>query len=191
MENASKALLIAGAILICILLIAIGMYIYNSANSTVDSAVSQMSKQEKDIYNAKVKSYLGDTIKGSEVKSMIDNIISMNQENVGKSGKFISIEVTGNYSKLSAEQQGVLSSANCKNLQNYNTSSLQNGKNLAEACAAANFYDSGDNTTGNVAKATGEMTTLKSKINSAKNYKVVADYEAGAIIRVGIGQLDN
>ena len=41
MENASKALLIAGAILICILLIAIGMYIYNSANSTVDSAVSQ------------------------------------------------------------------------------------------------------------------------------------------------------
>ena len=91
MENASKALLIAGAILICILLIAIGMYIYNSANSTVDSAVSQMSQQEKDIYNAKVKSYLGDTIKGSEVKSMIDNIISMNQENVGKSGKFISI----------------------------------------------------------------------------------------------------
>lgn len=188
MENASKALLIAGAILICILLIAIGMYIYNSANATVDSAVSQMSQQEKDIYNAKVKSYLGDTVKGSEVKSMIDNIISMNQENVGKSGKFISIEVMGNFSKLSAANQTALSST--KKLQNFNTSG-SNGGDLATACAAANFYDTGENTTANVAAATSQMTTLKSKINSAKNYKVVADFEAGAIIRVGIGQLDN
>lgn len=180
MENASKALLIAGAILICILLIAIGMYIYNSANSTVDSAVSQMSQQEKDIYNAKVKTYLGDTIKGSEVKSMIDNIISMNQENVGKSGKFISIETQGNVTNFKAATSG-----KAKALTNYNT-----GKDLADKCAAANFYDNGENTTEAVAEATAQMTTLKSKINSAKNYEVVADYEAGAIIRVYVGQLD-
>lgn len=180
MENASKALLIAGAILICILLIAIGMYIYNSANSTVDSAVSQMSQQEKDIYNAKVKSYLGDTIKGSEVKSMIDNIISMNQENVGKSGKFISIEVKNNIDCF----KNTLT--NGKDLTNYKT-----GDQLAAKCKAANFYDGGENTTEHVADATAQMTTLKSKINSAKNYVVSADYEAGAIIRVGIGQLDN
>lgn len=187
MENASKALLIAGAILICILLIAIGMYIYNSANSTVDSAVSQMSQQEKDIYNAKVKSYLGDTIKGSEVKSMIDNIISMNQENVGKSGKFISIEVKDSFSCLTTENQTALTDGDkITKLTNFTT-----GANLADKCKAANFYDNGDNTTANVASATNEMTKLKSKINSAKNYKVVADYEAGAIIRVGIGQLDN
>ena len=42
MENASKALLIAGAILICILLIAIGMYIYNSAQGTIKTAAGQM-----------------------------------------------------------------------------------------------------------------------------------------------------
>ena len=180
MENASKALLIAGAILICILLIAIGMYIYNSANATVDSAVSQMSQQEKDIYNAKVKSYLGDTVKGSEVKSMIDNIISMNQENVGKSGKFITIEVKNNIEKF----KGTLTDGVA--LTNYS-----NGKELSDACKDANFYDGGENSTANVAKATAQMTTLKSKINSAKNYVVSADYEAGAIIRVGIGQLNN
>lgn len=189
MENASKALLIAGAILICILLIAIGMYIYNSANATVDSAVSQMSQQEKDIYNAKVKSYLGDTVKGSEVKSMIDNIISMNQENVGKSGKFISIEVMGSLSKLSDENKTALSAT--KALTNFNTNSANNGTNLATKCANANFYDDGENTSAKVAEATAQMNTLKSKINSSKNYKVVADMEAGAIIRVGIGQLDN
>ena len=190
MENASKALLIAGAILICILLIAIGMYIYNSANATVDSAVSQMSQQEKDIYNAKVKSYLGDTVKGSEVKSMIDNIISMNQENVGKSGKFISIEVMGSFSKLTQEQQTALSAT--KALTNFNTgNNATNGANLATECQKANFYDDGENTSAQVAKATTQMNTLKSKINSSTNYTVVADMEAGAIIRVGIGQLDN
>ncbi len=186
MENASKALLIAGAILICILLIAIGMYIYNSANATVDSAVSQMSQQEKDIYNAKVKSYLGDTVKGSEVKSMIDNIISMNQENVGKSGKFISVLTYGNDTTGGLDNKGKAEAmTGAANLTNY-----EKGSNLNSACVGANFYDGGDNTSENVAKATAQMNTLKTKVNSAKNYKVTADYEAGAIIRVHIGQLN-
>ena len=35
MENASKALIIAGAILISILIIAIGMYIYSNSQSSI------------------------------------------------------------------------------------------------------------------------------------------------------------
>ena len=121
---------------------------------------------------------------------MIDNIISMNQENVGKSGKFISIEVMGSFSKLTQEQQTALSAT--KALTNFNTgNNATNGANLATECQKANFYDDGENTSAQVAKATTQMNTLKSKINSSKNYKVVADMEAGAIIRVGIGQLDN
>lgn len=174
MENASKALLIAGAILICILLIAIGMYVYNSANATVGSAVSQMSQQEKDIYNAKVKSYIGDTVKGSEVKSMIENVISMNQENANKSGKFISITA--------------------KNIKNYDK-----GGALDTACNTCNFYGSansgtftasksgtGKNSEENVKTATEEMTTLKSKINSAKSYKVSAVQQEGAYVALEI-----
>ena len=42
MENASKALIIAGAILISILLIAISMYIYNSAQGTIQNAGDKM-----------------------------------------------------------------------------------------------------------------------------------------------------
>ena len=68
MENASKALLIAGAILICILLIAIGMYIYNSAQETITTAASQMDQQSKNMYNATVSKYLGDSKSGSSVK---------------------------------------------------------------------------------------------------------------------------
>ncbi len=176
MENASKALLIAGAILICILLIAIGMYVYNSASATVDSAVNQMSQQEKDIYNAKIKSYIGDTVKGSEVKSMIDNIISQNQENANKTGKFISISASG-----------------IKNYGDYT--------DLDDACTECNFYGeatgnkgsgssptfsdgdgNGNNNENNVKAATAEMTALKSKINSSKTYQITAESREGVYV---------
>lgn len=170
MENASKALLIAGAILICILLIAIGMYIYNSANATVNSAVSQMSQQEKDIYNAKVNSYVGEAIKGSEVKSMIDNVISMNQENATKSGKFISITAVDvkNYDKV-----GDLDAA-CNKCNFYGTAT-QGTFSTAQS-------GDGDNSEANVKAATEAMTKLKSKINSAKSYKVTATQQEGAYV---------
>lgn len=148
MENASKALLIAGAILICILLIAVAMYIYNSANATIKAAGTQMSQQEKDIYNAKVKPYVNNGVKGSEVRSMLDEIISMNQGNVGEEGKFIGVQ-TGT-------------------IKNYS------GK-VGDDCADASVYEpnsgalkEGSNTEENVAKATKSMTELKSKINSQK-----------------------
>ena len=42
MENASKALIIAGAILLSILIIAIGMYIYNSSTNSITNAAGQI-----------------------------------------------------------------------------------------------------------------------------------------------------
>ena len=50
MENASKALLIAGAILLCILIIAIGMFIYNSAQGTIVSSMNSLSTQEVEAF---------------------------------------------------------------------------------------------------------------------------------------------
>ena len=52
MENASKALIIAGAILISILIIAIGMYIYSSSTSSIENAISSMNTQEVQAFNA-------------------------------------------------------------------------------------------------------------------------------------------
>ena len=91
MENASKALIIAGAILISILLIAISMYVYTSAQGTVTQAGAQMTAQEKDMYNAKINSYVGNSKAGIDVKSLIDAVISSNNANMEDSGKFIAI----------------------------------------------------------------------------------------------------
>ena len=59
MENASKALIIAGAILLSILIIAIGMFIYNSAQSTINDSMTSFSTQEIEAFNNNFESYKG------------------------------------------------------------------------------------------------------------------------------------
>ena len=75
MENASKALLIAGAILLAILIIAIGMFIYNSAQSTINNSMQSMSTQEVQAFNNEFMSFEGRQT-GSNIKSMIGTLIA-------------------------------------------------------------------------------------------------------------------
>lgn len=81
MENASKALLIAGAILIVILLIAVGMMVYNSSRGSIDEAVSQMSSQEMEMFNKQFTQYSGTKVSGSNVKALIERVNSNNVVN--------------------------------------------------------------------------------------------------------------
>ena len=74
MENASKALLIAGAILLCILIIAIGMFIYNSAQSTVTSSMTSLSTQQIESFNNQFTIYEG-LQNGSHIKSLMGILI--------------------------------------------------------------------------------------------------------------------
>ena len=74
MENASKALLIAGAILLCILIIAIGMFIYNSAQSTITDSMDSLSTQEIDAFNNQFTSYEGKQT-GSNIKALMGRLI--------------------------------------------------------------------------------------------------------------------
>ena len=75
MENASKALLIAGAILISILIIAIGMFIYTSAQSTINNSMQSMSTQEVQAFNNEFMSFEGKQ-SGSNIKAMIGTLIA-------------------------------------------------------------------------------------------------------------------
>lgn len=76
MENASKALIIAGAILLAILLISLGIMIFNQAQDTVNN--SGMSQAEITAFNNKFLKYEG-TQKGSVVKSLINEVLATNQ----------------------------------------------------------------------------------------------------------------
>lgn len=178
MENASKALLIAGAILICILIIAIGMYIYNSAQGTIQTAAGQMGQQEKELYNSMIKKYIGDSKKGSDVKLMIEDVISQNNQNVNESGKFISIHVGANANEAAI--------TGTKGVTGYTE-----GNALDAACTAANIYESstGDNNQSNIDAATTAYRKLKQKISSGRNYMVQSLQTDGIIYAVYINEV--
>lgn len=76
MENASKALIIAGAILISIVLVSVGVIVVNSLNP--DSAVEEMTKQEVQTFNSKFDSSIGDNKLGSVARSLISTVMTNN-----------------------------------------------------------------------------------------------------------------
>lgn len=92
MENASKALLIAGAILICILLIGVGMMVYQGAQSTVEEGLLNMDENQKRMFNSKFVDYEGDRVSGSNVRALIRNVMSSNGANSEIEGKLVSID---------------------------------------------------------------------------------------------------
>ena len=77
MENATKALLIAGSILIAILLIAIGMRVFSSTSGTTDSVESTMSSTEIATFNNKFTQYVG-TRNKAQVMALLNVAISNN-----------------------------------------------------------------------------------------------------------------
>ena len=77
MENASKALLIAGAILICIVLISVGMLVLNSTTDVTDQVGDITASQAAQAFNNQYINYAG-TQKGSSVKRLIETIATNN-----------------------------------------------------------------------------------------------------------------
>lgn len=78
MENASKALLIAGAILIAILLIGIAMMVFGNINGLIGSAGQQADQMEVSAFNTRFEQYAGERVSGSNVKTLINNINASN-----------------------------------------------------------------------------------------------------------------
>lgn len=79
MENASKALIMAGAILIAIMLISIGLVIINSTKGVVDQGTQAAKIIEMQTFNSKFIAYEGEK-KGSEVKQLINLVRASNIE---------------------------------------------------------------------------------------------------------------
>lgn len=90
MENASQALIIAGAILLAILIIAIGMFVYNGAQSTINDSMASMSDQEIKAFNSKFVNYEGKA-SGSQVKNMIGDLISNSSTYAEEPNKIIAL----------------------------------------------------------------------------------------------------
>lgn len=76
MENASKALIIVGAVLIAILLIGFGVMIMNNSTSQVNP--DALNSQAAQAHNSAFTNYTGATVKAQQVKSLLNNITTNN-----------------------------------------------------------------------------------------------------------------
>ena len=129
-------------------------------DEAVKEAVSKMAQQEIDIYNSHMIMYEGESIKGAEVKSLIDVVISSNEQFSGVDGKFVAVY---------AELEG-----------------YENSSKLTSVSDLASFMKGGSNSEANVKAATIEYSALKSKINSSSNYSVQFTKESGLIVAITI-----
>ena len=93
MENATKALLIAAAVLVAILIISLGLVVYNMAAETVNNN-SSLSAQEIQAFNDQFTQYEGDNVRGTRVNSLLKTALNNNitQQQEGNEGKIVKIE---------------------------------------------------------------------------------------------------
>ena len=84
MENASKALIIAGAILISILIISFGVIILGQGSDVINNA--NMSDAEITAFNGKFEAYEGTSVRGSNVKQLLRTALQHNlaEQDTGK-----------------------------------------------------------------------------------------------------------
>lgn len=92
MENASKALIIAGSILIAIMIISLGVLVFNNFGGKAKE-MANMDEQEIKVFNSKITPYLGNAIKGSQVNALLQYCLSvnMNAKQTGESHKIITV----------------------------------------------------------------------------------------------------
>ncbi len=101
MENASKALLIAGAILIAILLIGIAMMVFNNIGGITDIAGQQVDQMQITAFNRPFEQYEGPNVSGSNVRALISNINSSNATNANDESRQVKL-TSGSEAGLSA-----------------------------------------------------------------------------------------
>lgn len=90
MENASKALIIAGAILLSILIISLGIMIFNQASGVVNN--NAMTEVEVNSFNQKFEQYMGQKVRGANVNALVQAVNTNNMANNDDESKQVTIE---------------------------------------------------------------------------------------------------
>ena len=111
MENATKALLIAAAVLIAILIISLGLAVYNKASTATDSA--DLSGAEIQAQNEKFLKYNGNKKRGSEVYALLQTVLSNNLNATEDSAK---VQVNGGVVDLATDATSITTRAETSKL---------------------------------------------------------------------------
>lgn len=104
MDNASKALIMAGAILIAVALVSLGVYLYQSAANSVSDSSAWMDSTKVETQNAKFEKYAGPNVKGPEVKSLIRAVGTFNANKIWPSPIDMDLDGSGDTTSVLANR---------------------------------------------------------------------------------------
>ena len=90
MENASKALIMAGAILIAIMIISLGILIFSKMGGSAKE-MANMDEQEIAAFNSKITPYIGESVSGSQVNALLQYCLSNNMSAKNETYKQITV----------------------------------------------------------------------------------------------------
>ena len=115
MENATKALLIAAAVLVAILIISLGLVVYNMAAESVNNN-SSLSAQEIQAFNDQFTQYEGENVRGTRVNSLLKTALNNNitQQQEGNEGKIVKIEAISCTVSINLEEKTMLKADSSK-----------------------------------------------------------------------------
>lgn len=78
MENSTKALIIAGSVLVAIVIIAIGINILSSSSDVTDQVNSVSDTMAKSVFNSQFTPYFDNNVSGTETRNLISKIMANN-----------------------------------------------------------------------------------------------------------------
>lgn len=114
MENASKALIIAGAIILSILIIGLGMLIFQKASGAAEGA--DLSSQKIKAYNSVFEQYQG-VQSGTNVKALLEEVKSHNLANSTDETLNISVQ-TSSAAGVTAPPTAVVPASSINTIKN-------------------------------------------------------------------------
>lgn len=78
MDNASKALIMAGAILIAVMLVSLGVMLFSRAQDVAEDSVGTIDALGVDAYNNQFLQYVGSDIRGTSILQLCSKIEANN-----------------------------------------------------------------------------------------------------------------
>ena len=126
MENASKALIIAGAILLAILIISLGIMIYNQASGVVNN--NAMSEVDISTFNNKFTQYEGTNVRGAQVKALLQQIATNNVTYQDDTSRQVAVKIGSGEGEGQKITNASTLAATINTGKTYNVSSTTDGK---------------------------------------------------------------
>jgi len=157
MDNASKALVMAGAILIAVMLISLGVLLYNRATDVATSSLDSVNAVKNNADNQMYAQYLGAGKSKSQACSLLDLVMAnnSNSENlilITTSGSYIPREASGATATTATAWANATATSTVADLRGYRNTADQTVNTLF-TISVADYYQDGHIKTINIAAA--------------------------------------